>query len=71
MARCSIFSKAIKELEYYQQHPVVEFNSVYHKGQYKIISVFYTNTHSEHGEIFPYHEFIDSQSETQTQEYIG
>lgn len=62
--------KGYKELEYYQQHPVVEFNSVYHEGQYKIISVFYTNTHSEHGEIFPYHEFIDSQSETQTQEYI-
>lgn len=62
--------KGYKELEYYQQHPVVEFNSVYHKGQYKIISVFYTNTHSEHGEIFPYHEFIDSQSEAQTQEYI-
>lgn len=62
--------KGYKELEYYQQHPVIEFNSVYREGQYKIISIFYANTHAEHGEIFPYHEFIDSQSEAQTQEYI-
>lgn len=62
--------KGYKELEFYQQHPVIEFNSVYHQGQYKIISVFYTNTHAQHGEIFPYHEFVDAQSQQETQEYI-
>ena len=62
--------KGYTSLEYYQQHPVVQFDSVYHKGKYKIISIFYTNTHSEHGEIFPYHEFIDAKDSQEAQEYI-
>ena len=62
--------KGYTSLEYYQQHPVVQFDSVYRKGKYKIISVFYTSTLAEHGEIFPYHEFIDAASEQETQEYI-
>ena len=49
---------------------MIDFNIVYLDGQYKIISVFYTNTHAEHGKIFPYHEFIDAQDPQQTQDYI-
>ena len=62
--------KGYNDLSFYQEHPVIDFNSVYHDGQYKIISVFYTNTHAEHGKIFPYHEFIDAQDPQQTQDYI-
>ena len=62
--------KGYTSLEYYQQHPVIQFDSVYREGKYKIISIFYTNTLAEHGEIFPYHEFIDAASEQETQEYI-
>lgn len=62
--------KGYTDLSFYQEHPVIDFNSVYHDGHYKIISVFYTNTHAEHGKIFPYHEFIDAQDPQQTQDYI-
>lgn len=62
--------KGYTKLDFYQQHPVIDFNSVYHKGKYKIISVFYTNTLSDHGKIFPYHEFINAQSNQETQNYI-
>lgn len=62
--------KGYTSLEYYQQHPVVQFDSVYRKGKYKIISVFYTSTLSEHGEVFPYHEFIDAANDQETQDYI-
>lgn len=62
--------KGYTSLEYYQQHPVIQFDSVYREGKYKIVSIFYTNTLAEHGEIFPYHEFIDAASEQETQEYI-
>lgn len=62
--------KGYKELAYYQEHPVVRFDSVYHQGEYKIISVFYANTLSQHGTVFPYHEFIDAQSTQEKQDYI-
>ena len=62
--------KGYTELEFYQQHPVVEFDNVYHKGKYKIVSVFYANTLGQHGEIFPYHEFINAQSTEEKQAFI-
>lgn len=62
--------KGYKELSYYQEHPVIRFDSVYHQGEYQIISVFYANTLSQHGAVFPYHEFIDAQSTQQKQDYI-
>ena len=43
--------KGYTSLEYYQQHPVIQFDSVYREGKYKIVSIFYTNTLAEHGEI--------------------
>lgn len=62
--------KGYTELEFYQQHPVVEFDSVYHKGKYKIVSVFYANTLEQHGGVFPYHEFINAQSAEEKQAFI-
>lgn len=50
------------ELEYYQAHPVIDFDSVYGTGKYKIISVFITNTLPEHGEVFQYHLFHQAEN---------
>ena len=41
-------------LEYYQEHPVIIFNTPDGDAKYKIISVFKTSTRYEHGEFFNY-----------------
>lgn len=41
-------------LDYYKKHPVVNFNTPEGDAQYKIISVFKTNTLYDHGEFFNY-----------------
>ena len=63
--------KGYQDISFLQQHPVIEFNSVYHEGTYKIFSVFITNTRPEHGEIFPYHEFTDAKDAAEAQQYIN
>lgn len=42
------------DLEFYKDHPIVEFNTPEGDGQYKIISVFKTSTLYAHGEFFNY-----------------
>ncbi len=42
------------DLDFYKNNPVVEFDTPLEKGDYKIISVFKTNTLPEHGKIFNY-----------------
>ncbi len=59
-----------QDIEFYKQHPTITFDSVYRDRDYKIISVFITNNNPEHGEIFPYHEFVDARSSKDTEEYI-
>ena len=59
-----------QDIEFYKEHPIITFDSVYRDRDYKIISVFITNNNSEHGEIFPYHEFVDADSGKDTEEYL-
>ena len=42
------------KLDYYQEHPVITFNTPDGDAKYKIISVFKTSTRYEHGEFFNY-----------------
>ena len=42
------------DLEYYQEHPVITFNTPDGDAKYKIISVYKTSTRYEHGEFFNY-----------------
>ena len=42
------------DLEYYQEHPVIIFNTPEGDAKYKIISVYKTSTRFEHGEFFNY-----------------
>ena len=63
--------KGYQDIAFLQQHPVIQFDSVYRKGTYKIFSVFITNTRPEHGEIFPYHEFTDAKDAAEAQQYIN
>ena len=43
-----------KQLDFYKNAPVFTFDTVYEESQWKIISVFITNTLESHGEVFDY-----------------
>lgn len=49
-----------KEKSFYEQHPTIDFNTIYKDGTYEIIAVFIT-TANEGG--FPYHLFVDGTEE--------
>lgn len=57
--------------DYLKAHPIIEFNSVYRKGKYKIFAAFVANVNPDHGPVFQYHQFIDAMDVSQVQEYIN
>lgn len=54
-----------KDLNFYKKHPIVHFNTVYQQSDWKIVSVFMTNTNPDHdnGNVFDYWNYIDMDEE--------
>lgn len=61
------YLQAYKKLSYYQQHPLISYNSVYRKDMYKIFAVVVCKADDPD---FDYHNFIDSDSDAAKNEYI-
>jgi SrtB family sortase len=59
-----------RELDYYREHPVIEFSTVFEDQVYKIFSVFITNAYENQGEVFNYHDFIDFDNDEQETAYL-
>lgn len=53
-----------RDLNFYRQHPVLEFDTVYEPGEYKVFGMFIANTREEDGPIFDYLNFLDGTEET-------
>ena len=61
------YLQGYKKLSYYQQHPLISYNSVYRKDMYKIFAVVVCKADDPD---FDYHNFIDSDSDAAKNEYI-
>ncbi len=49
-----------KKKTYYKDHPVIQFNTLYEKGEYEIISVFLSNVYKRDEDGFKYYQFIQA-----------
>lgn len=61
------YLQSYKKLSYYQQHPLISYNSVYRKDMYKIFAVVVCKADDPD---FDYHNFIDSDDDAAKNEYI-
>ena len=61
------YLQAYRKLSYYQQHPLISYNSVYRKDMYKIFAIVVCKADDPD---FDYHNFIDSDSDAAKNEYI-
>lgn len=44
---------------YYEEHPLIQFDTIYEKGTYQIMYVFRSKVYSEEEIVFKYYQFID------------
>lgn len=59
-----------QKVDYYKEHPIINFHTVYGERQYKIFAAFVANVNPEHGEVFQYHTFVDADSVADMQEFL-
>lgn len=55
--------KSYKNVEYYKQHPTIKFDTIYGKGEYKIIGAFMEDTRMSNPKRFAYHDQLDMNAE--------
>lgn len=61
--------KQYKDFEFYKEHPVVQFDTIYGKGQYKVIGLMMVNTDITNMDVFNFHDYVDM-TESQFKYYI-
>lgn len=49
--------------EYYKEHPLIQFDSIYEKGTYEVMYVFRSRIYNEEDVVFKYYQFIDTLSQ--------
>ena len=47
---------------YYEEHPIIQFDTIYEKGTYAIMYVFRSKVYNEDEILFKYYQFIDAYS---------
>ena len=60
-----------ESLDYYKEHPVINFDSLYEEGKYKIVSIFIASTLPEHAPNFEYHNFIEADTDEELMEFAN
>lgn len=56
---------------YYEEHPVIQFDTIYEKGEYQVMYVFRSKVYSEEDVNFKYYQFINAGSEKEFNSYIN
>ncbi len=57
-------------IDFLKETPVIDFNTLYQKNKYKIISVFIINTNEEHGEVFDYTKYVYFKNSDEFYKYV-
>lgn len=56
--------------DYYREHPLIQFDTIYEKGTWQVMYVFRSRVYSEDVITFKYYQFIDAGSETEFNSYM-
>lgn len=56
--------------DYYREHPLIQFDTIYEKGTWQVMYVFRSRVYSEDVITFKYYQFIDAGSETEFDSYM-
>ena len=56
--------------KYYEEHPYIQFDTIYERGTYQVMYVFRSHVYSEEEIAFKYYQFIDVNSEQEFDSYM-
>lgn len=60
-----------KDEEYYKQHPIICFDTLYEQQEYKIIAVFESRIYNKNDTVFKHYNFLNAEGQADFDEYIA
>ena len=68
----AMFSSLIKytDKNYYLEHPVIRFDSLYEEAEYQIIAVVLSKVYRKSDNVFKFYKFIQAETEEEFNEFI-
>ncbi len=73
MASGRMFGKLglYQKKSYYEEHPYIQFDTIYDKGTWQVMYVFRSRVYKEEDVVFKYYQFIDANSEQEFDSYMN
>jgi len=65
------YNKHGDSFQFLKDHPIIEFNTLYERGTYKIFAIFQSNVWETHGEIFDYWNYIYFKSKSHFDYFVA
>ncbi|MDR2558528.1 MAG: class B sortase [Oscillospiraceae bacterium] len=59
-----------RDMSFYHRHPIVHFNTLYERHDWKIFAVGLFNTKEEYGDVFPYHIIRDFETADDFHDFV-
>ena len=56
--------------EFWEEHPVIEFSTLYETREYEVIAAFYDRVYFKYEDVFKFYQFVDAETEEDFQEAI-
>lgn len=54
-----------QEQTFYQEHPFIQFNTLYERRTYQVLAVFYSQVYQEDADVFKYYQFYQADTEAE------
>lgn len=69
----SMFRSLFKyeDKDYWEEHPVIKFDTIYEEKEYEVMSVFYDRVYGKNEDVFKFYKFINAENEEDYNEAIS
>lgn len=59
-----------KNKDYYEKHPIIQFDTLYEHGEYEVIAVILSKVYRKDEQVFKYYQFINAETKTEFDAFI-
>lgn len=63
--------KNYKDQNYYKEHPLIQFDTIYEEGIYEIIAVFTSQVYRKNQDVFKYYQYTNIETKVEFDEYVS
>ena len=60
-----------KNKKYWEEHKIIEFDTIYEEGQYEVMAVFPSRVYGQEENVFKYYQFVNAKTEEEFQYFLS